>query len=195
MTGCQDLRDKIGKPGVARMILFIPSSRLHALPCSAFSVISAMSSSAASSFPDFSISCFPVFPSSRFTGGSGSHGIVGTGPGPCPVCPSSGRGDPLPSPLPPPDPGSLDEVSSVAFPGSGSRLCSRWKLAHIRGGQPSSPGPFNLWILRVAVDRRREVVGPRRYNPGVRGEPCIGIRLYLWRKRQVCAPNRDVLSV
>ena len=47
------------------------------------------------------------------------------------------------------------------------------------GGQPSSPGPFNLWILRGVVVRRREVVSRRGSEKTS--------RLYLWMNGHVCA--------
>ena len=76
-------------------------------------------------------------PACRAPGGRGGGGGRGAGSGPRPVVPSSGRGGPLPRPTPGPTAGR------------------RWA----GGGQPASPGPCNLWMLGVAVDRRREVVG------------------------------------
>jgi hypothetical protein len=40
-------------------------------------------------------------------------------------------------------------------------------------GQPASPGPCNLWVLREAVDRRREVVG----RPGEKVGPPLLVGL------------------
>ena len=45
-------------------------------------------------------------------------------------------------------------------------------------GQPASPGPFNLWMLRVAVDAVVRLSADTIRNKS---------RLYLWRKGRVCA--------
>jgi hypothetical protein len=82
-------------------------------------------------------SCDSWFPkSSRFSSGNGRRGVSGTGPGPRPEIRHLAGTIRYQVPSP-------DTPFECAFP---------W-------GQPASPGPFNLWILRAAVDRRREVVG------------------------------------
>ena len=66
--------------------------------------------------------------------------------------------------------------------------------ASVRGGQPSSPGPFNLWILRVAVDAVAGCQPPGPAPGKLAKVSCVSVSgggivlgVYSWVKRRVCA--------
>ena len=79
-------------------------------------------------------------------------------------------------PLPSPGPGRAPFESPAFLPAS--RQAYRQEVE-----QPASPGPFNLWILRAAVDRRRGLSPPEVTRPPGSWPPEVGKRCMRCRFR------------